>query len=81
MFVQETQIVCFVFPILVLMNSLVLRVVQELVLVNEFEAKPFHVQLFVMEVPEPCNIRVEIKVRKSIILLSTPCMCNFWFIL
>ena len=64
-FVQATQIVCYVFTILVSINPLVLVVVQELALVNGFGQEKFYVLYFVMEEPEPCNILAEIKVRKT----------------
>ena len=66
-FVQATQIVCYVFPILVTMNLLVLIVVQELVLVNGFEQEWIFVQYFAMEETEPCDMHVEIQVSKSIV--------------
>ena len=66
-FVQATQIVCYVFTILVTMNLLVLMVVQERALVNGFELEWVHVLYFAMEEPEPCNMHVEIKVSKSIV--------------
>ena len=62
-FVQTTQIVCYVFTILVTMNRLVQMVVQELALANGFEQEWEYVLYFVMEELEPCNIRVLIKVR------------------
>ena len=65
-FVQATQIVCYVFPILVTMNLLALMVVQELALVNGFELEWVYVLYFAMEETEPCNMHVEIKVSKSI---------------
>ena len=66
-FVQATQIVCYVFPILVTMNLLVLMVVQELALVNGFKQEGVYVLHFAMEEPKPCNMHVEIKVSKSIV--------------
>ena len=66
-FVQATQIVCYVFPILVTMNLLALMVVQELALVNGFEQKWVYALYFAMEETEPCNMHVEIKVSKGII--------------
>ena len=62
-FVQATQIVCYVFPILATMNPFVLMYVQELVLVNGFEQEWVNVRYFVMEETETCNIHVQIKVR------------------
>ena len=66
-FVQATQIVCYVFPILVTMNLLVLIVVQELALVHGFKQEGVYVLYIAMEETEPCNIHVENKVRKIII--------------
>ena len=66
-FVQATQIVCYVFPILVTMILLVLMVVQELVLVNGFEQEWVYVLYFAMEETEPLYIHAAIKVSKSII--------------
>ena len=57
-FVQATQIVCYVFPILVTMNLLVLMVVQERALVNGFELERVYVLYFAMEEPEPRYIHV-----------------------
>ena len=66
-FVQATQIVCYVFTILVTMNLLVLMVVQELAMVHGFKQEGVYVLYFAMEEPEPCNMHVEIKVSKSIV--------------
>ena len=66
-FVQVTQIVCYVFPILVTMNLLVLMVVLELALVHGFKQEGVYVLYFAMEETEPCNMHVEIKVSKSIV--------------
>ena len=63
-FVQATQIVCYVLPILVTINPLVLIIVQELVMVNGFDQEKLSVLYFVMEESEPCIIHADFKVRK-----------------
>ena len=66
-FVQATQIVCYVFPILVTMNVLALMVAQELALVNGFKQERVYVLYFAKEEPELLYIHAAIKVSKSII--------------